>query len=144
VANADPMVAAAREGGDHRVLVGSLAVTQTVGYGVLSYAFAVFLTPMARDLHASPTAITAALTLAVLVSAVATVSVAPDGAHRYPDGASGPAGRCRPPPARWPGRARQDTTLGRSRSVSSRDSPSGPTSPSTCSAASREARSPAR
>jgi predicted MFS family arabinose efflux permease len=75
VANADPMVAATREGGDHRLLVSSLAVTQTVGYGVLSYAFAVFLTPMARDLHASPTAITAALTLAVLVSAAAAIPV---------------------------------------------------------------------
>jgi MFS family permease len=68
-------MAAATQRGGHRLLVGALAITQTIGYGVLSYAFAVFLTPMARDLRASPTAITAALTLAVLVSAVATVPV---------------------------------------------------------------------
>jgi MFS family permease len=65
----------ATQRGDHRRLVAALAITQTVGYGVLSYAFAVFLTPMAHDLHASPTAITAALTLAVLVSAASAVPV---------------------------------------------------------------------
>jgi predicted MFS family arabinose efflux permease len=42
---------------------------------VLYYAFAVYLTPMAADLHASAAAVTGALTLAVLVAAVATVPV---------------------------------------------------------------------
>lgn len=68
-------MAATQRGGGHRLLVGALAITQTIGYGVLSYAFAVFLTPMTRDLHASPIAITTALTLAVLVSAVAAMPV---------------------------------------------------------------------
>lgn len=70
----EPKVAT-RMRGDHRRLVTALAITQTVGYGVLSYAFAVFLIPMARDLHASSTAITAALTLAVLVAASAAIPV---------------------------------------------------------------------
>lgn len=56
-------------------MIGALALTQTVGYGVLYYAFAVFLTPMVEDLHTSATTITGALTLAVLVSAAATVPV---------------------------------------------------------------------
>jgi len=34
-------------------IVAALAVTQTVGYGVLYYAFAVLLQPMAAGLHAS-------------------------------------------------------------------------------------------
>ncbi|WP_049558896.1 MFS transporter [Nonomuraea sp. SBT364] len=50
-------------------VVGALAVTQTVGYGVLYYAFSVFLAPMARDLRATNAQIAAALTLSVLVAA---------------------------------------------------------------------------
>ncbi|WP_214108601.1 hypothetical protein [Acrocarpospora catenulata] len=34
-----------------RRIVAALAVTQTIGYGVLYYAFSVFLIPMSRDLH---------------------------------------------------------------------------------------------
>jgi predicted MFS family arabinose efflux permease len=56
-------------------LVGALAATQTVGYGVLYYAFAVFLTPMVADLQTTPTAVTGALTLAVLVTAAAAIPV---------------------------------------------------------------------
>ena len=41
-------------------LVASLAVTQTVGYGVLYYAYAVFLTPMASALHTSTTVVASA------------------------------------------------------------------------------------
>ncbi|NYH91569.1 MFS family permease [Actinopolymorpha rutila] len=54
-------------------LVAALAVTTTAGYGVLSYAFAVFLVPMQHDLGASRTAITAAQTLCLLAAAVAAV-----------------------------------------------------------------------
>jgi predicted MFS family arabinose efflux permease len=56
-------------------VVWALAITQTVGYGVLYYAFAVVLTPVAADLQTSATAITGALTLAVIVSAVCAVPV---------------------------------------------------------------------
>ena len=57
------------------MLVSVLAVTQTVGYGVLYYAFAVVLRPVAADLGATSTAVTGALTVAVLVSAAAAVPV---------------------------------------------------------------------
>lgn len=55
--------------------VACLAVTQTVGYGVLYYAFAVFITPMMAQLHASRTAVTGALAASVLAEAVAAVPV---------------------------------------------------------------------
>jgi hypothetical protein len=42
--------------------VVALAVTQTVGYGVLYYAFSVFLLSMARDLRTATAGIAAALT----------------------------------------------------------------------------------
>jgi MFS family permease len=61
--------------GRGRAIVAALAVTQTVGYGALYYSFAVFLTPLARDLHASATAVTGALTTATLVGAAAAVPV---------------------------------------------------------------------
>ncbi|MFB4269166.1 MFS transporter [Nonomuraea sp. GTA35] len=51
-------------------VIAALAVTQTIGYGVLYYAFSVFLAPMARDLHATPAQIAAALTLSILIAAV--------------------------------------------------------------------------
>jgi MFS family permease len=56
-------------------IVTALAITQTVGFGVLYYAFAVFLTPMRRDLAASTAQVTGALTLALLVSAIAAVPI---------------------------------------------------------------------
>jgi MFS family permease len=56
-------------------IVAALAVTQTVGYGVLSYAFAVLLQPMAAELHASTTAVTGAFTASVLVGAAMAVPV---------------------------------------------------------------------
>src|SRR5690606_30176878 len=56
-------------------IVGALAVTQTVGYGVLYYAFAVLLQPMATALHASTTVVTGALTASVLAGAVMAVPV---------------------------------------------------------------------
>jgi MFS family permease len=58
-----------------RRLVAALAVTQTVGYGVLYYAFSVLITPMAADLHTSTPRIAAALTVSVLISAVVAVPV---------------------------------------------------------------------
>lgn len=51
-------------------IVAALAVTQTIGYGVLYYTFSVFLVPMTGDLQAGGTQVTAALTLAVLTTAV--------------------------------------------------------------------------
>ncbi|MEU4408135.1 MFS transporter [Streptosporangium sp. NPDC023963] len=51
-------------------IVAALAVTQTIGYGVLYYAFSVFLTPMAADLRAGGTQIAAALTGSILVAAL--------------------------------------------------------------------------
>ena len=56
-------------------LVAVLAVTQTVGYGVLSYAFTVLLTPIAADLHTTTTAITGAFTTSVVTSAAAAIPV---------------------------------------------------------------------
>jgi hypothetical protein len=45
-----------------RAIVAALAVTQTGGYGALYYSFAVLLTPLARDLDTSTTAVTGAFT----------------------------------------------------------------------------------
>jgi predicted MFS family arabinose efflux permease len=56
-------------------LVAALAVTQTAGYGVLYYAFAVLLHPMAATLNASTTTVTGALTASVLAGAVLAVPV---------------------------------------------------------------------
>ncbi|MEV4113204.1 MFS transporter [Nonomuraea sp. NPDC049695] len=51
-------------------MIGALSITQTVGYGVLYYAFSVFIPPMSRELHAGVAQLTGAITLAVLVSGV--------------------------------------------------------------------------
>ena len=51
------------------------ATWPTIGYGTLYYAFAVFLTPMAADLHASTTAVTGAFTANVLAGALLAVPV---------------------------------------------------------------------
>jgi MFS family permease len=56
-------------------IVAALAVTQTVGYGALYYAFAVLMQPMAADLHASTTVVTGALTASTLVGAVMAIPV---------------------------------------------------------------------
>ncbi|MBW3573145.1 MAG: MFS transporter, partial [Gemmatimonadetes bacterium] len=55
------------------VLVGVLAVTETVSYGVLQYAFPVFLAPMHAELGWSRTAMTGAFSVGSLVSGFAAV-----------------------------------------------------------------------
>jgi MFS family permease len=59
----------------NRTLVAAPVITQTVGYGALYYAFAVFLVPLAADLHTFTTATTGAFTVSVLTSAVLAVPV---------------------------------------------------------------------
>lgn len=56
-------------------LVGALAATTTVGYGVLFYAYGVLLLPMERDLGWSRTVLTGAFTSALLVCALLTIPV---------------------------------------------------------------------
>lgn len=56
-------------------IVAAFAVTQTVGYGVLYYAFAVLLQPMTHTLHTTTTAVTGAFTCSVLAGAVMAVPV---------------------------------------------------------------------
>jgi predicted MFS family arabinose efflux permease len=74
-------VAAGPATGGHRAvfhgwrIVAVFAITQTIGYGTLYYAFAVLLHPIARDLHTSVTTVTGALTTAVLTSAIMAVPV---------------------------------------------------------------------
>lgn len=58
-----------------RRIVAALAITQTVGYGTLYYAYAVLLTPMAATLGASTTAVTGALTASVLAGALMAIPV---------------------------------------------------------------------
>jgi predicted MFS family arabinose efflux permease len=55
--------------------IAALAAGQVVAWGVLYYAFAVVLVPMQRDTGLSTMQLTAALSLALLVSAVAGVPV---------------------------------------------------------------------
>jgi predicted MFS family arabinose efflux permease len=56
-------------------IVATFAVTQTIGYGSLYYAFAVLLHPIAAGLHVTPAAVTGALTTAILVQAAMAVPV---------------------------------------------------------------------
>jgi MFS family permease len=56
-------------------IVGALSVTETVSWGILYYAFAVFLIPMQRELGFSTAELTGAYSLALLVSAVAGIAV---------------------------------------------------------------------
>jgi len=80
VTTATKAAAGRRDGGHPPVfrgwrIVAAFAVTQTVGYGVLYYAFAVLLQPMARTLHTSTTVVTGAFTCCVLAGAVMSVPV---------------------------------------------------------------------
>lgn len=56
-------------------MVWALSVTETVAYGVLFYAFAVFIVPMREELGATTGQLSAALTLAIAVNGVAAVVV---------------------------------------------------------------------
>jgi MFS family permease len=56
-------------------IVAVLAVTETVSWGVLYYAFAVFLAPMQRSLGWSKTELTGAFSVALATSAVAAFPV---------------------------------------------------------------------
>jgi MFS family permease len=56
-------------------IVGALSITETVSWGVLYYAFAVFLVPMQRDLGLSTAELTGAFSLALLIAAVAGIAV---------------------------------------------------------------------
>ncbi|MFI2577423.1 MFS transporter [Streptomyces rochei] len=56
-------------------VVAALALTQTIGYGTLYYAFAVLLTPVAVDLRVTTTAVTGAYTASIFIGAVLAVPV---------------------------------------------------------------------
>lgn len=71
-------------GGIRRGVVAALAVTTTVGYGVLYYAFSALLEPMRIELQVSTTAATGALTVASLISAALAIPVG-----RWLDGRGG-------------------------------------------------------
>ena len=64
-------------------IVGALSVTETVSWGILYYAFAVFLLPMQRELGFSTAQLTGAFSLALLLSGIAGIAVG-----RYLDGRS--------------------------------------------------------
>ena len=57
------------------VVAGTLAVTETVSWGILFYAFSVFLVPMQRELGWSLSALTGAYSLALLASGLAAPAV---------------------------------------------------------------------
>lgn len=55
-------------------MVWALAVTETVGYGVLFYSFAVFVVPMRAALHTSTGALDGAFSMSIAVNGVAAVA----------------------------------------------------------------------
>ncbi|MBV9354806.1 MAG: MFS transporter, partial [Chloroflexi bacterium] len=57
------------------LLVGGLGVTEVISWGVLYYAFGVFLTPMEQELGWSRGATTGAFSLALVLSAIAAIPV---------------------------------------------------------------------
>jgi len=57
------------------VIVAALSVTETVTWGIVYYGFPVFLRPMEQDLGASRVAVTAAFSIGLGVSALASISV---------------------------------------------------------------------
>lgn len=56
-------------------ITGALSITETVSWGILYYAFAVFLVPMQDDLGATAAQLTGAFSVGLLVSGVAGVAV---------------------------------------------------------------------
>lgn len=77
-AKPEPVQPAAAEGSGYHGwrVVGALAVTQTVGWGVLYYGFAVLAGPMADDLGGSPAALSGAYSLMLAMTGLAAVPVA--------------------------------------------------------------------
>lgn len=61
--------------GGRRRLIAALAVTQTVGYGVLYYAFSALIGPMSSDLQLSTATAAGALTVAVLTTGAMSIPV---------------------------------------------------------------------
>src|SRR5215217_2813738 len=57
------------------VVVGTLATTETISWGILYYTFAAFLVPMRQELGWSTATLTGAYSLALLVSGLAAVPV---------------------------------------------------------------------
>jgi MFS family permease len=57
------------------VIVGGLSITETITWGIVYYGFAVFLTPMERDLGFSRVALTGAFSVGLLASALAGVPI---------------------------------------------------------------------
>ena len=57
------------------MIVGALSVTETITWGIVYYGFAVFLTPMERDLGFSRVALTGAFSIGLLTSALAGLPV---------------------------------------------------------------------
>jgi MFS family permease len=57
------------------VIVGTLSVTETISYGVLFYAFTVFIAPMQAELGWSVAAITGAYSLGLLTAGIAAVPI---------------------------------------------------------------------
>ncbi|MCC6791265.1 MAG: MFS transporter [Thermomicrobiales bacterium] len=53
------------------VIVGTLALTETVSWGIIYYAFSVFLVPMTRELGWSSATLTGAYSLSLLISGLA-------------------------------------------------------------------------
>lgn len=56
-------------------IVGALSLTETVSWGVLYYAFAVFLAPMRQELGFSAAQLTGAFSVVLLISGVAGIAV---------------------------------------------------------------------
>ncbi|MEX2543341.1 MAG: MFS transporter [Trueperaceae bacterium] len=57
------------------IMVGALSVTETISYGILAYAFTVFIAPMQAELGWSVAAITGAYSLGLLTAGIAAVPV---------------------------------------------------------------------
>ena len=57
------------------MIVGALSITETITWGIVYYGFAVFLTPMERDLGFSRVALTGAFSLGLLAAALAGLPI---------------------------------------------------------------------
>ena len=71
----EPSVVTAPTRGRLRFLIAALAITTTVGYGVLTYAFSALVGPMSHELSISTTTAVGASTIAVLVSGLISIPV---------------------------------------------------------------------